>query len=627
MISKRLFLLVLLLVYPVQLLRVGSELAPPWTALVAIIGAVGMYIFAYYRPQPLLMASAMIVYDYAIYVNAQSWTPAFAFEMFVGWSVAIFVLITSQMTTKDIIGWVSWSSRENRYYYGAIIAITFLSIALRLYDLRGIPVLNGDEASIALFGMTYFDGTFSNPFVSGWLELPSMLAYIPGLSVALLGQTIWALRLPNVVFGLLAAPLTIWAVRPFLTRQFALVAGIVIATLGLHINFSRINYILMFDMLCAVGIIGLMLRSLPNFSIKNSILLGVLCGIGQFGYANARSLAILIAIWTVLYTLSNPAHWKQAFYSLCVTGLVTVAVAGPLLMHYYQYPDNFRAPLQRASLILPDSPDGSSVLTRQMAEQQRTASDIIIHNMLRSFDAIIYGPVDGWYASKSPILPSVFAFLFVIGFGIALRNIRSTNHVILLLNIMMVCLTASLSYPVAAGHRMVSMLGSVSLLIGLGAQGIDAVRQRFVGKYINNVLSYTAIMLVLAFGAYQSVNHYFSTFVTIENGAGDFAMQTCSQFARFAQRIPAGTKIDVYETDYLNRSVTGVVPFLTSHLDYQPILADDPPHADARVLIIPFERLGSVRIPTRFIRLEARTNDNQPLLVFAVDPTLELLPE
>ena len=126
-------------------------------------------------------------------------------------------------------------------------------------------LFRSDEASNTLFGMTYFDGTFSNPFISGWLELPSMISFIPGLAVALLGQTIWALRLPNIIFGIMAIPLTIWAVRPLLARPYALIAGVIIATLGLHINFARINYIIMFDMLCAVGIIGLLLRSAPLF--------------------------------------------------------------------------------------------------------------------------------------------------------------------------------------------------------------------------------------------------------------------------------------------------------------------------------------------------------------------------
>lgn len=626
MFPKRIILLVLALIYPLQILRTGGDAAQPWSAVLGILAAIGLYYFAFHRPQPLASAITMIGYDVAIFINAQSWTPPFAVEMIVGWVAAVVLVLASCMTWRDLVGWFSLAQAEQRYYYGAVVAITLVGAVLRIYKLTEIPVLNGDEASNTLFGMTYFDGTFSNPFISGWLELPSMISFIPGLAVALLGQTIWALRLPNILFGIMAIPLTIWAVRPLLARPYALIAGVVIATLGLHINFARINYIIMFDMLCAVGIIGLLLRSAPLFPRTHFVAMGVLCGIGQFGYANARSLAILIAIWTVLHTLRAPAQWKVALYSLTTCGLVTIAVSGPLLLHYYQYPNNFRAPLQRASLILPDSPDGSSVLTRQMAEQQRTASDIIIHNMLRSFDAIIYGPVDGWYSSKSAILPVIFASFFVLGIFVALWHIGSTNHNVILINIIMVCLTASLSYPVAAGHRMVSVLGSVALLIGLGAQTLDALRARYLSKYVSHAISYAAIMIAIGAGAYQSVNHYFTTFVTIENGAGDYAMQACSQFARFAQTIPAGTKVDVYETDYLNRTVTGVVPFLTSHLDYQHVESGNAPRSDAQVLVIPVDRLGDAVIPAGFVQREARTNQNAPMLVFAIDPALSLTP-
>ncbi|MEY2844543.1 MAG: hypothetical protein RL076_89 [Chloroflexota bacterium] len=626
MIPKRAILLVLLILFPLQLLRLGNDIFPVWLALLGVVSGVGIYVFAVHRPIPLLAATAFVAYDYVIFVNCYTWQPPFAFEMFGAWVAAIMLLILMYTTRDDVTHLFDLSTRENKQYYAAIAGITLFGAILRFYNYAEIPVLNGDEAFIALFGMTYFDGTFSNPFTSGWLELPSLLIYIPGLMVQLFGQTIFALRLPNLILGVLAIPLCIWTVRPLLSRPFALMAGIVIASLGLHINFSRINYIIIFDMMCALAIIGLMLRSEKGFQTRDIISVGIIIGLGQFGYASARSLAILLTIWTVLQIIRLPAQWKTSLTHLILCGVVTVAVSGPLLLHYYQNPDKFRAPLQRASLILPDSPDGSSVLTRQMAEFNKSAEEIIFANLQRSFMAIITGPVDGWYRSNFAILPSLYAFLFLVGIANALWNWRSTRHNILLINIFMVCMTASLSYPVAAGHRMVSMLGSVCLLVGLGAQTLDYLRHRLLTQPMAQRISMGVLATVVAVGGYQSINHYFSTFITIENGAGDPAMQSCSQFARYAQKLPAGTKIDVYETDYLNRSVSGVVPFLTSHIDYVAVPEGQNPRGDAEVIVIPADRKAQAVVPAGYRVVEVRTNFNEPLLEFALAPSVRIEP-
>jgi hypothetical protein len=261
-----------------------------------------------------------------------------------------------------------------------------------------------------------------------------------------------------------------------------------------------------------------------------------------------------------------------------------------------------------------------------MAEFNKSAAEIILANLQRSFMAIITGPVDGWYRSNFAILPQMYTFLFMIGILTSLWNWRSTRHNILLINIFMVCMTASLSYPVAAGHRMVSMLGSVCLLIGLGAQTLDLLRQRFFTQQLAQRVSMGALVVVIAIGAVQSMNHYFATFITIENGAGDPAMQSCSQFARYAQKLPAGTKIDVYETDYLNRSVSGVVPFLTSHIDYVAVPDGQGPRGDAHVIVIPSDRKAQAIVPDGYRIVEVRTNFDDPLLEFALAPSITIEP-
>jgi len=614
----------LLLIFPLQLFRLGNEVLPTWVALLGVVSAIGIYYFTVNRPTPLAVAIAMIGYDYVIFANAQSWNPPYAGEMVIGWIVAILMLILSSTTRKDITGIFNFTTRENQYYYGAVLAITLIGLGLRVYRFTEIPVLNGDEASITLFGMTYFDGTFANPFISGWLELPSMMSYLPGLMVQLFGQTIWAMRIPALFFGVISIPLTIWTVRPILARPYALMSGFAVATIGILINFSRLYYIIIFDMVFILAILGLIFRSEKGFSNHVIVLIGVLTGIK--GAFTISYFIVLMMVWTAVQLIRLPAQWKSFITHMVLYGFVTVAVAGPLLLHYYQYPNNFRAPLQRASLILPDSEDGSSVLTRQMAEQNKTATEIIGNNLKGSFNAIINGPVDGWYRSNGAILPSVYAWLFLLGLVVMITYWRSPNSYIVFVNIFFACLAASLAYPVAAGHRMVSMMGSVALLIGLGAQSIDLLRQRFFTQKIAQYISQGVLVGIMCVGAYQSVDYYFNTFVVKEDGAGDIAMQSCALLGQFALKLPVGTKVDVYETDFLNRNASGVVPFLTKHLDYLAITEGIAPRNDAEVLVIPTVRLAQVQIPAGYRTVDATSSMGELLITFAIAPTVTLAP-
>jgi hypothetical protein len=616
-------LLIPLLLFPFQLFRLGNEVFPTWIAFFGIITGLGIY-YSTYRGVPLAAAIAMLGYDYVIFSNAQSWNPPYAVEMVIGWLTSILLLILCCTKKNDVSALFVFSKDKNTHYYWAVIAITLIGLGLRLYRFTEIPVLNGDEASITVFGMTYFDGTFANPFISGWLELPSVMSFFPGLMVHIFGTNIWAMRFPALFFGALSVPLAIWTVRPILERPYALIAGFAFATLGILINFSRLYYVLIFDLFCIMLVLGFMFRSEKGFSDYVIVIMGVISGIK--GAFTISYFMILMLVWTAIQFIRMPDQRKKNVFHVVLYFAVTVAVAGPLILHYFQYPNNFRAPLQRASLILPDNQDGSSVLTRQMVTEKVSAQKIITNNMLKSFSAIITGPVDGWYRSNGAILPPMFAFLFLIGFAFILTRWRSPSSYVVVVNIFFACLSASLSYPVAAGHRMISLMGSVVLLIGLGAQSIDHSLQHYIKQKIAKYSIRAIIVAVMCIGAFQSIDYYFNTFVVNEDGAGDIRMQTYAQIGHFAEKLPSGTKIDVYENDFLNRNVSGVLPFLTQHLNYLAITEGVKPRTDAQVLVIPTTRLVEVKIPTGFRIIKAKTSTGESLIAFAVAPTLDVSP-
>ena len=623
MITKQNFIWFSLLLFPLQLIFVNAEnsMTIIWLA-VASTGV--MYYFTQQRRILYPVVIAAFVYGYALSMNANTWRASAITGMELGWIGIIIILLKNSVSFADIKSYAKKLIATDRTYLLLIGAVTLFGFLLRWFQFTETPVLSSDEASSSLFGLTYFDGTFNNPFISGWLEVPSMAFLIAGTFAHLFGNTVFALRIPSVLVGTAMIPLIIWASRPILSRPFTLVAGLMIATCGLLLNFSRIGLVIINDSFYAVLLLGIMLRSAKIVTSRTSIFLGVVTGVAQFGYASARSFALLLIIWYGLGVIHNLKSWRHVLAQLILCGSVALAVSSPLMIHYYNNPNNFRAPLQRASLILPDSADGSSILSRQAIELNMSPTQIIMSNFKTSFLAFVTGPVDGWYRSNYPILPLGFALLFVIGLCVSLISWRSPQLQILVIIVILACITASLSYPIAAGHRMINAMGAIAIALAVGAQAIYRLIVLRVPQSKWVVVGLLSLMVgsSVIYGPYL----YFTQFVTVEDGVGDGSMQIASQFGKFAQHLPAGTKIDVYETGYFSRGSTPVIDFLTKKLDYLSVYGEAQPRPDAQVMVAPMERAPEMQIPADYQKQTIKAMNGTDLLVVAIAPSLSFRP-
>lgn len=623
MATKHNFIWFSLLLFPLQLIFVNVENSMTILLLAAASTGV-MYYFTQQRRMVYPVVIAAFAYGFAISMNANTWRASAITGMEIGWIGTIIILLKNSVSLAEIKSYAKKLIATDRTYLLLIGAVTFFGFVLRWFQFTETPVLSSDEASSSLFGLTYFDGSFNNPFISGWLEVPSMSFLIAGTFAHLFGNTVFALRIPSVLVGTAMIPLVMWASRPLLSRPFTLVAGLLIATCGLLLNFSRIGLVIINDSFYGLLLLGIMLRSVKVITSRTSIWLGVVTGIAQFGYASARGFGLLLIIWYGLGLIHNPKSWRHAIAQLILCGSVALAVASPLMIHYYNSPDNFRAPLQRASIILPDSADGSSILSRQAIELNMSPAQIIMSNFKTSFLAFVTGPVDGWYRSNSPILPLGFACLFVIGLCVSLMSWRLPQLQIVVVIVILACITASLSYPIAAGHRMINAMGAIAIAMAVGAQ---TIYQFCVSRAPQSKLVVIGILsLMIGSSAFYGPYLYFTQFVKIEDGVGDGTMQIASQFGKYAQNLPAGTKIDVYETSYFSRGTTPVIDFLTKKLDYLSVSGEALPRPDVQVMVAPMERAPEMQVPDNFAKSTIKAIDGTDLLVVAISPELNFKP-
>lgn len=120
-----------------------------------------------------------------------------------------------------------WLRTESRLHIVVLCLIILVGIGTRLYYATITPIL-GDESE------TYFNYVDQPLAVTVSLYdqpnnhiLNSLLAH---LSIALFGDTLWSLRLPTFIAGILAVPLTYVLARCFYDRDSGLLAAGLVAT-------------------------------------------------------------------------------------------------------------------------------------------------------------------------------------------------------------------------------------------------------------------------------------------------------------------------------------------------------------------------------------------------------------
>ena len=123
-----------------------------------------------------------------------------------------------------------------------VAGTVLLGLALRVWAVGGLPqTLGGDEGSQGLEAFKVLDGTIRNPFSTGWLGVPICASNSNAPSIALFGNTIFALRFPWTLVGaatILVTFLLVW--RPH-GPGLGLLTVVPLTTYHFHIHFSRLG--------------------------------------------------------------------------------------------------------------------------------------------------------------------------------------------------------------------------------------------------------------------------------------------------------------------------------------------------------------------------------------------------
>ncbi len=197
---------------------------------------------------------------------------------------------------------------KRRYVLPLLIALVALSADLRLVDLdRNPPELFEDELSgdvsawsIATTGHDVERTVL--PFMVTRLELKQPMYFLATVPFqAVLGHGTLALRLPAVIFGVIATLLMVWLLAVFRAgMRVALVGGFLFAISPWAIHYSRAGWEPASFLPFAMGGIGLLWLGLRDHRPRVTVIAAIVLAFGSYTYHPALLMNVVMAATVVL---------------------------------------------------------------------------------------------------------------------------------------------------------------------------------------------------------------------------------------------------------------------------------------------------------------------------------------
>ena len=243
-------------------------------------------------------------------------------------------------------------------------------------------------------------------------------------------------------------------------------------------------------------------------------------GAAIYGYASSRIYPVIVVGVLIGLVIRDPKQWRTQLSMICLMAVVSLVITGPLLVHYVEQPDQFWATARRNSINQPGD-DGMTTFERNARDSDMSVPEVAVRYVLYTLQALVWGPVEGWYESPNGILAPLTASLSVLGLIIAIWKRQGRVVLIVMMWLVVFCAMSVVNWPIAAGQRLVGVLSVMALLVGLGAQALSQVQIPRLDRRILLLF----VSLIVVGGGIQSTDYYFNDFLRSPAGAGDSGLQ------------------------------------------------------------------------------------------------------
>ncbi len=390
-------------------------------------------------------------------------------------------------------------SRLNRYH--ALLFMLFclmVAATLRVPELADVPPgVHFDEAANGVLAAEIGLQGERPLFISSYTGKEIFFFYLAGGMMRLLGQSVFALRLTAAFTGIVTVAAAYrLGMEIFRDRRIALMAAALLAISFWHILLSRLGFRAITQPLWQALAVAALLRGLRRGRWPWLAFAGVSAGLTAYTYLAARLFPILLLLG-LLPALLNRQAWRLRWRQTILFGGAALAVALPLLVYFYTYPDAFWV---RISQVAP----GETGLS-------------LGESFLRSLEMffLVGDPYARFNLPGRPLFDFFWGGLFLVGWlvliwriyqqGRRLPDWQKSGLLILILAPFVMLLPTALAVNeiVPSNLRAVGLIPFVFYLPAVGLMVfIDDLRQRFPQFELTWTIFAIAVLALMAGGLY-----------------------------------------------------------------------------------------------------------------------------
>ena len=296
----------------------------------------------------------------------------------------------------------------------ALLGILVAAAVLRLKDLTELPpALHVDEASQGINGLALMEGDASILRL-GFTHHLNTAFLLTGMTLKLLGTTVWALRLPEVVAGLGAVLLTYLLGRSMFSWRVGLVAALLLSVNHFAIAFSRIGLVNQQAMTVEVLSFYLLWKGFKEGRRLFAFLGGAAVATGLYLYFGAWVVPLILVAFC-LWMLALDWRRVQRYGRLAAWSTLGFFI---FIIPWLSFPifnaDEFH-----------ERPNGVFIFSDldHYKDYWRTDSTLMVLRE-QSVNTVEFlykgGDTSNQYGNDDPFFDPVTLWLFVVGVGIAL---------------------------------------------------------------------------------------------------------------------------------------------------------------------------------------------------------------
>jgi 4-amino-4-deoxy-L-arabinose transferase-like glycosyltransferase len=360
--------------------------------------------------------------------------------------------------------------RRNRREVILLALILGVAAFLRIYLLnRYPPGLYFDEAANGVDALNTWQSGQWPAFYDSQGGKEALWMWLLAAVFGVAGVGTLQIRLLAACIGLLTVAAVWWAARELFSAdgeeaapQLALLSAAALATLFVHVHFSRDGYRLLTQPLIGSLAVGALWRGLRGKQAAWFVVAGALLGLSMYTYAAARFYVLLWVVFLPVAWLLARSRSDSRLYGR-YPWLAGMAVAAGLVF--------LPMGLHLTSALHLTVGRASEVSVFNPTWNQGHPWLALFDSTWRNLAGLVWqGTQDRhWNIPGRPLLDALTIPLFLLGIALALRRWRRPAYLFLLLWLVILYLPAIFSYDrVPTFHRSQGATPAVAMLVALG---------------------------------------------------------------------------------------------------------------------------------------------------------------